>query len=222
MCKCCDVIDKNEVASNSASEQCLGAGHRAATCASGSAAKGLRPIALALRSATDADVSALWAIFQPIAAAGDAYAYDETTTREDFERLWLRPPSQAFVALLDGEIAGSYFIRPNQPGRGAHVANAGYMTSVSQRGRGVAAAMCEHSLVTARAAGFSAMQFNFVVATNVTAVSVWERFGFAVVGRVPRAFRHATLGEVDVLVMHRFLDEDAVPQAGRAPSSGSK
>ena len=65
--------------------------------------------------------------------------------------------------------------------------------------------MCEHSLVAARAAGFRAMQFNFVVGTNETAVRLWQRHGFEIVGRLPKAFRHATLGEVDALVMHRFL-----------------
>jgi ribosomal protein S18 acetylase RimI-like enzyme len=65
--------------------------------------------------------------------------------------------------------------------------------------------MCEHSLVAARAAGFRAMQFNFVVGTNEAAVRLWQRHGSETVGRLPKAFRHATLGEVDALVMHRFL-----------------
>jgi ribosomal protein S18 acetylase RimI-like enzyme len=96
-------------------------------------------------------------------------------------------------------------LRPNQIGLGDHVANAGYLVDPAFRGRGIASAMCAHSIENARAAGFRAMQFNFVVSTNEAAVRVWERHGFSVVGRLPKVFRHAELGEVDALVMHRFL-----------------
>ncbi|MGB8181510.1 MAG: GNAT family N-acetyltransferase, partial [Stellaceae bacterium] len=71
--------------------------------------------------------------------------------------------------------------------------------------RGVARAMCVHSLDAARARGFCAMQFNFVVATNERAIELWERCGFAMVGRLPNAFRHPRLGLVDALVMYRAL-----------------
>jgi ribosomal protein S18 acetylase RimI-like enzyme len=102
-------------------------------------------------------------------------------------------------------VVGSYLLRPNAPGLGDHVANAGYVVAPATRGRGIASAMCAHSLETARASGFLAIQFNFVVASNATALRLWERHGFAVVGRVPKAFRHVNLGFVDVLIMHRFL-----------------
>jgi ribosomal protein S18 acetylase RimI-like enzyme len=71
--------------------------------------------------------------------------------------------------------------------------------------RGVAAAMCDHSLAQARARGFKAMQFNFVVASNVHAIRLWRRLGFRVVGTLPRAFDHPRLGLVDALVMFREL-----------------
>ncbi len=49
------------------------------------------------------------------------------------------------------------------------------------------------------------MQFNFVVSTNVRAVNLWGAMGFETVGRLPGAFRHPTLGDVDALVMYRTL-----------------
>ena len=79
------------------------------------------------------------------------------------------------------------------------------MVSPHARGQGVASAMCEHSLAQARRAGFTAMQYNFVVSSNEAAVRLWQRHGFAIVGRVPGAFRHARLGPTDVFVMHRML-----------------
>jgi ribosomal protein S18 acetylase RimI-like enzyme len=158
-----------------------------------------------IRSATPADWPQVWTLFQSVAQSGDVFAYDESTTEEVARKLWFDPPAVCFVAEIDGEFAGTYYVRPNQPGRGDHVANAGYMVAPDFRGRGLSVAMCEHSLETARSLGFAAMQFNFVVSTNTIAVRAWEKCGFAIVGRLPGAFRHKELGTVDALVMYRAL-----------------
>jgi L-amino acid N-acyltransferase YncA len=158
-----------------------------------------------IREATAADWPAIWAMFREVVAAGDSFAYDEATPEEVARKLWAEPPAVAFVAEEDGRVVGTYYVRPNQPGRGGHVANAGYMVAAAARGRGLASALCGHSVETARRLGFRAVQFNFVVATNTAAVRVWEKHGFAVVGRLPGAFRHAELGLVDALVMFREL-----------------
>jgi len=117
----------------------------------------------------------------------------------------MEPPAAAYVAEQANRIVGTYALRPNQPSLGDHVANCGYMTHPDARGRGVGGAMCEHSLAAARERGYTALQFNFVVASNEGAVRLWQKHGFAVVGRVPLAFRHRALGPVDVLIMHRAL-----------------
>src|SRR5262249_40398313 len=158
-----------------------------------------------IREATAADRPALWAMFREAASSGEVFAYDEHTPEEVARKLWVEPPAVAFVAEDEGRVVGTYYVRPNQPGRGGHVANAGYMVASSARGRGLASALCGHSIETARRLGFRAMQFNFVVATNAAAVRVWEKHGFAVVGRLPGAFRHTQLGYVDALVMFRAL-----------------
>jgi ribosomal protein S18 acetylase RimI-like enzyme len=158
-----------------------------------------------IREATETDWSRVWALFQSVAASGEVFAYDESTTEEVARKLWFDPPAVCFVCEVDGAFAGTYYVRPNQPGRGKHVANAGYMVNPAFRGRGLAVAMCEHSLEVARGLGFTAIQFNFVVATNTAAVRAWERCGFAVVGRIPGAYRHRELGLVDALVMFRTL-----------------
>lgn len=144
-------------------------------------------------------------MFRHVAAAGDAFAYDETTPEAVARKLWFDPPAHPVVAEAGGRIVGTYYVRPNQPGRGDHVANAGYMVAEEARGRGLASRLCEHSLATARALGFRAMQFNYVVSTNDAAVRTWQRHGFEVVGRLPAGFRHATLGDVEVFVMYRRL-----------------
>lgn len=158
-----------------------------------------------MREAIEADWPHVWELFRIVSAGGDVFAYDESTPEEVARKLWFDPPAVCSIAEVDGQFAGTYYLRPNAVARGNHVANAGYMVTPAFRGRGLARAMCEHSLDTARQLGYTAMQFNFVVASNVAAVKVWEACGFAVVGRVPGAFRHAELGSVDALVMFRTL-----------------
>jgi len=158
-----------------------------------------------IRPATPEDDDAIWSLFQEVVRAGEWFAFDETTTREEALGLWRGPASAAYVALLEDEIVGSYYLKPNQPGRGAHVCNAGYMVAEGARGRGVGRAMGKHSIVEARRLGYHAMQYNFVVATNTAALALWEELGLQVVGRLPGAFRHPRLGLVDALVLYRVL-----------------
>ena len=160
---------------------------------------------LIVRPLPPAEFSLVWPLFQAVIKTGDTYALAPDTTMEEARAWWIGPTSHPFVGELDGKVVGTYVWKPNQPGLGDHVANAGYMVSPEARGQGIARLMCEHSMEEARKAGFTAMQFNYVVSTNEGAVRLWQKCGFEIVGRVPKAFRHATLGLVDTLVMHRFL-----------------
>jgi len=118
---------------------------------------------------------------------------------------WMGPDKETFVAVEDGNFLGTYYMRPNQAGGGKHVCNCGYMTAENAGGRGVARSMCEHSLSHARASGYRAMQFNFVVSTNQRAVRLWQSLGFDIIGRLPEAFEHPQRGYVDALVMYQPL-----------------
>ena len=158
-----------------------------------------------IRHAANADSSAIWRVIEKTVREGETYALPKDMTEASALAYWLSSDHEPFVAELDGEIVGTYYMRQNQHGGGAHVANCGYMTAPSSSGRGVARAMCAHSLDHARARGFRAMQFNFVVSTNERAVKLWQSFGFQIVGRIPEAFEHPRLGFVDALVMYRKL-----------------
>jgi ribosomal protein S18 acetylase RimI-like enzyme len=162
-------------------------------------------VMLHIRRAIEEDHDAIWEIFKQVVERGDSYAFALDTTRAEAEAFWLSPKAQTYVACDDDEGVGSYILRANQPGLGSHVANAGYMVRDDQQGKGVGRAMCEHSLVEARLAGFQAMQFNIVVSTNEAAVALWRKMGFSIVGTLPKAFRHKDLGLVDAYVMYRFL-----------------
>jgi ribosomal protein S18 acetylase RimI-like enzyme len=162
-----------------------------------------------IRPGTIADEDAIWSIFEPILREGETYALPRDWSRADALAHWYAEDRTVFVAEEGGKVLGTYALRANHKGGGAHVANCGYMTHRQARGRGVARAMCAHSLEHAARQGFRAMQFNFVVSTNDRAVAVWQAFGFAIVGRLPGAFAHPRLGFVDALVMFRMLQAES-------------
>jgi len=160
---------------------------------------------LEIRRSVPSDADGLWAVLHAVLAAGDTYAWPPETTRDQALALWHPPGGHTFVAVGADRVLGTYLLKANQPGLGDHVANCGYMVAPEARGRGFGEALCRHSLDVARRLGFRAMQFNAVVSTNLGAIRLWERCGFAIVGTVPGAFRHPVHGDVAIHVMHRVL-----------------
>jgi len=177
-----------------------------------------------IRPATDADRDEIWSIFHEVVAAGDTYALDPNISREDAMAYWFASGTHTYVVEIKREadsfpgtamlsptakpnhvIVGTYILRPNQSGGGAHVANAGFMVSASAREQGIGRAMAEHCLQEARRFGFRAMQFNYVISTNTAAIRLWQDLGFEIVGTLANAFRHPDKGYVDVYVMYRSL-----------------
>lgn len=159
-----------------------------------------------IRPATPDDRAAIWHLLEPIVRAGETLALARDADEATGMAYWSSPEKRNFLAVShDGTVLGASYIRANQQGGGAHVANCGYMTAEAARGRGVARALCNHSIEYCRRAGFKAIQFNFVVSTNEPAVHLWEDCGFRILARLPRAFDHPRLGMVDALVMWKDL-----------------
>jgi ribosomal protein S18 acetylase RimI-like enzyme len=158
-----------------------------------------------IRPATAADDDAIWHILEPTFRAGETYPIPPDISRADALAYWRASGHTVFVAEDSGATVGTYYLRANNRGGGAHVANCGYVVAASAFGRGVARAMCVHSLDEARRRNFTAMQFNFVIASNERAVQLWQSLGFTIVGRLPGAFQHPRFGIVDAYVMTRNL-----------------
>lgn len=155
---------------------------------------------------TAEEFAGFWPTFQAIVAAQETYAIDPNITYDAAFSLWCKAPLLSMAVTNEqGQLLGSYYLKANAAGPGNHVCNCGYMVTPQARGKGVARAMCEHSQEQARQHGFKAMQFNAVVASNHIAVALWQRLGFSIVGTVPNAYRHASLGEVDTHVMYKSL-----------------
>lgn len=159
-----------------------------------------------IRPAKVSDEDAIAEIFLDVLKEGETFALPCDLGRDEALVFWFAPGADVFVCQDAGQVLGSYYLKPNHTGAGAHVANAGYIVDRSARGKHVGRLMAEHSVERARARGFQAMQFNFVVSTNEAAVHLWKSMGFDIVGTLPKAFQHPVRGYVDALVMFRQLE----------------
>ena len=158
-----------------------------------------------IRKATEVDYDPIWKIFEAVIKTGDTYAFGPKTQKSGLKKYWFADSMTTFVAKKDDQILGTYFIKPNQAGLGNHIANCGYMVSPKAQGQGIGKKLCEHSINFAKQNGYLGIQFNFVVSTNIGAIKLWKKFGFEIIGTIPKGFRHSTLGLVDTYIMFKEL-----------------
>ena len=174
-----------------------------------------------IREAKGDDLEAVWLLWKEIMDQKVFFPHDESCSRESIEKSWINQDNLIFVAenaagnnqdktrnfnIYDpGEIAGAYILKPNQPGYGKHIANASYMVSSSQRGKGLGKLLCAHSIGAGRKAQYRGIQFNLVVSTNIEAVKAWQANGFDIIGTVPGGFFHVEKGYVDAYIFFRDL-----------------
>lgn len=157
-----------------------------------------------IRKATKEDYEAVWSIFDSVIQQGETYAY-EAVSKTDLHSLWFAPGMKTYVAVESDKVLGTYILKPNHAGRGSHIANASYLVKEASRGKGIGDALCKHSTQTARELGYGGIQFNLVVSSNTSAVALWKRNGFQILGTIPKAFRHKKLGLIDAYIMYLDL-----------------
>jgi GNAT superfamily N-acetyltransferase len=158
-----------------------------------------------VRKAQTSDRDAIWQIIRAVIATGDTYVFAPDTPQEEMLAYWFSPEKHVYVAEQDGQVLGTFWLKPNYPDLGSHVCNAAFMVAPGAAGKGIGRKMAEFSLDEARRLGFSAMQFNFVVASNTAAVRLWESIGMEIIGEIPDAFMHRKLGPTNALIMYRKL-----------------
>ena len=159
-----------------------------------------------IRKYLQSDWLALWPIIEKVFRQGESYTFSPEISESESHKNWIEVPTETYVAVSeDDKVIGTFYIKPNQAELGSHVCNCGYIVSENARGEGVASKMCEYSQKVALEMGFTAMQYNFVVATNTAAIHLWEKLGFRVVGKLPSAFNSPSCGYVDALIMFKEL-----------------
>jgi ribosomal protein S18 acetylase RimI-like enzyme len=155
-----------------------------------------------IRKATPTDHVQIWEIIRQVISAGDTYFFAPDTPKEKMLAYWCGEDKHTYVAIKESKVVGTFVIKDNQPGLGAHIANASYMTLPTARGQGVGKAMGEFSLDEARRLGYVAMQFNIVVKSNERAVRLWEKLGFKIIGEIPGALNHKQKVLTNAFIMY--------------------
>lgn len=158
-----------------------------------------------IRKALLSDQDSIWSIIKEVISSGDTYVFSPDSTREKMLDYWCGADKHTYVATIDQEVLGTFVIKDNQIDLGAHIANAGYMTSPKAFGRGIGKKMGEFSIIEAKRIGYLAMQFNLVIKSNSRAVSLWEKIGFKIIGEIPEAFNHQQQGLTNAYIMYRKL-----------------
>jgi GNAT superfamily N-acetyltransferase len=159
-----------------------------------------------IREYNDPDWPSVWPIFREVVTTGEPFAFDPAWSSEQARDVWVvSPPGLTVVACDGGRVLGTAHMGPNRPGPGSHVSTASFMVAADARRRGIGRALGEYALSWAREQGYAAMQFNAVAESNDAAVRLWQALGFNIIGTVPEAFEHPTLGRVGLHVMHRYL-----------------
>jgi len=163
--------------------------------------------AVTIREAGEADWSAIWPFFRDIVRTGETIGYDREMSEGDAREMWLdgRPSRTTVAADATGAVLGSAHMHANRGGPGAHVASATFLVDPVHQGRGIGRELVGDALRWARGAGYRAMQFNAVAATNRPAVALYESLGFEIVGTVPEGFMHPREGYVGLHIMFRRL-----------------
>ncbi|MBL6445216.1 GNAT family N-acetyltransferase [Fulvivirga sp. 29W222] len=160
---------------------------------------------LIIRAAKSRDVDQIWDIIHKVIKSGDSYAFAPDSSKEKMLAYWMAEKMYTYVAEYQKSIVGTFFITDNQPGLGSHVANAGYMVHPNLRGLGLGKKLGQFSIKEAKRLGYHALQFNFVVKSNITAISLWKSLDFQIVGEIPNAYQHQQSGLTNVYVLYREL-----------------
>lgn len=102
---------------------------------------------------------------------------------------------------------GSFYIKPNYPGRSSHVCNGGFLVTDAARNRGVGRLMGEGYLDWAPKLGYTYSVFNLVYETNVASLRIWDALGFKRIGRVKGCgnLKSHPDGMVDAIIFGRDL-----------------
>jgi ribosomal protein S18 acetylase RimI-like enzyme len=160
-----------------------------------------------IHQAMEADFEAILPVFQAAVEPEENYVFTKNASRDDIFAYWFAPGITSYVLEIDRKIAGVAKITPNFRELGAHVANLCMVIDPAYQHQGIGKTLASYCLEQAKQKGFLAAQLNFVASTNKSAIALWEKLGFSIIGTSPRSFKHKHLGYVDVHILHRFLKD---------------
>jgi ribosomal protein S18 acetylase RimI-like enzyme len=159
---------------------------------------------LVLRKYRESDIEKLTKIWNEIIEDGVSFAWEEPLTVDEARKI-LQEQTEVVCACSGKEIAGFYFMRPNGIGRCSHIANATYAVQKEYRGSGIGKRLVLHSIQSAKEHGFLGLQYNTVVATNFSAIELYKKLGFTLIGTIKNGFRIVDNTYVDLLIFYKAI-----------------
>jgi ribosomal protein S18 acetylase RimI-like enzyme len=162
---------------------------------------------ITIRQATESDFEAILPVFLSAVAPEENYVFTINASREDIFAYWFAPKIITYVIEVAGKLAGVAKLTPNFRELGSHVANLCMIIDPTYQHQGIGKILAQYCLEKAKQQGYQAVQLNFVASTNKSAIALWQKLGFSIIGTSPKAFKHRQLGYVDVNIMHRFLND---------------
>lgn len=150
---------------------------------------------------------------------GQTYPIFETLELETYKHYWF--DSFACILLIGSDpvigeecdwsqrFLGTFYIKPNYPGRCSHNCNGGFVVNSAIRGKRIGSTLGRIYLKWAPRLGYTYSVFNLVFETNVASVKIWERLGFEKIGRIKGAARLRGYAKpVDAIMYGKDLLED--------------
>lgn len=150
------------------------------------------------------DYPSLFEVFQEIVEEGQTYPQD-IINEKTFRQYFLSHNCFVFRLQESNKTVGGFYIKPNFPGRCAHLANFGMAIKSEYRGQGLGKLIVPRAIKYAKIIGYEALYTNLVFVTNPASIQVCKQNGFVEVGRLPRAGNLKGSGYTDALQLYRDL-----------------
>ena len=157
-----------------------------------------------IRAYQEADLPSMTEIWNTIVTAGRAFPQQNPMTQTQ-AAVFFKSQSYTAVAEVDGRIVGLYILHPNNVGRCGHIANASYGVTPNAQGKGVGRKLIQDSLEQAQRLEFHILQFNAVVASNHSAIKLYESIGFQRLGTIPGGFYNKDQVYEDIILFYYLL-----------------
>lgn len=142
-----------------------------------------------VREYNESDLPAMTKIWNEVVEDGVAFPQEELLTIDSAASFFASQSRTAVACADDGSVCGLYILHPNNIGRCGHICNASFAVNSRFRGLHIGEGLVNDCLASAKALGFSIMQFNAVVENNIHARHLYERLGFVSIGQIPNGFR---------------------------------
>ncbi len=131
----------------------------------------------------------LYELFKEIIKEGNSYSQMLPYSFEEFLDYFFPKDSLVLICKKDKKIIAGFYLKPNFTGKSSHIANCGYIVNRDFRGQKIGFHLGKCSIDIAKQLGYRSMIFNLVFKENISAIKLWEKLDFKIIGTIPEAVK---------------------------------